>query len=161
MADGEERGRPSARPSGATGLSHVVGRLVGWQDGIGPQVAFEGAQGRTPARTIVPLDAAVVTAAIAEGRDVLLVLDGGRIDAPIIVGLLEPDPRRATPEAAAVEATIDGQRVVVCGKDEIVLQCGLSSITLRRNGRIVIRGVEIESRARGTNKIRGGSVLIN
>lgn len=161
MADGEERGRPSARRSEATGLSHVVGCLVGWQDGVGPQVTFDGAPGPTTARTIVPLDAAATAAAIADARQVLLVFDGGRTDAPIIVGLLEPDPQRATPDATTVDATVDGQRVVVRGNDEIVLQCGLASITLRRNGRIVIRGVEIESRARGTNKVRGGSVLIN
>lgn len=149
-----------ARPDVTAG-SHAVGRLVAWIDGSGPQVTFDGAAGPTVARTIVPLDAATVAAAIAEDRQVLLAFDGGRADAPIIVGLLEPDPRTATPSGPAVDATVDGQRVVVRGTDEIVLQCGLSSITLRRNGRVVIRGVEIETRARGTNKIRGGSVLIN
>lgn len=139
---------------------HAIGMLVAWIDGVGPQVTFDGADGPVVARTIMPLDAATVAAAIAQERQVLLAFDGGRADAPIIVGLLEPGPRTTTP-GHTVDATVDGQRVVVRGTDEIVLQCGLSSITLRRNGRVVIRGVEVETRASGTNKIRGGSVLIN
>jgi hypothetical protein len=56
---------------------------------------------------------------------------------------------------------MDGRRLVLEGLDELVLRCGEASITLRRNGRIVIRGVEVETRAAGSNKIRGGSVQIN
>jgi len=58
-------------------------------------------------------------------------------------------------------ATVDGKRVEVVGQDEVVLRCGDASITLRRNGRVVIRGTYVESHAKGTNRIKGGSVLIN
>ncbi len=58
-------------------------------------------------------------------------------------------------------AEVDGRSVVLEGKDELVLRCGEASITLRRNGRIVIQGVQVETRAAGSNKIRGGSVQIN
>lgn len=174
MADGDERVAAAvvspagalASPSDAlrpraAASSHAIGKLVGWVDGAGPVVAFEGAQGPIAARTIVPLDADVVAQAIAAGREVLLAFDGDRADAPIILGWLEPTTPASTPGGASVDATVDGKRVVIQGSDEIVLQCGLASITLRRNGRVVIRGVEVESRARGTNKVRGGSVLIN
>lgn len=60
-----------------------------------------------------------------------------------------------------LEAIVDGQRVVIDARDEIVLRCGKASITLRRNGRIVIRGTYVETRSAGTNRIRGGSVQIN
>jgi hypothetical protein len=60
-----------------------------------------------------------------------------------------------------LEARIDGQRVVLEARDEIVLMCGEASITLRRNGRIAIRGAQVETRARGVNRIKGGSVSIN
>jgi hypothetical protein len=65
------------------------------------------------------------------------------------------------PAAAQAVARVDGQRVVIEGKDEIELRCGSASIVLRRNGRVVIRGLEVETRARGVNRIRGGSVRIN
>jgi len=45
--------------------------------------------------------------------------------------------------------------------DELVLRCGQASIVLRRNGRVVIRGTYVETRAKGVNRIKGGSVLIN
>ena len=59
------------------------------------------------------------------------------------------------------EATLDGKRVVLEAADEIVLRCGEASITLRRNGRVVIRGTHVESRSRGVNRIKGGAVQIN
>ena len=36
-----------------------------------------------------------------------------------------------------------------------------ASITLRRNGRLVVRGAYVETRAEGVNRIKGGSVKIN
>jgi hypothetical protein len=70
-------------------------------------------------------------------------------------------PEPSAREDVSVDAWVDGQRVVVDAKDEIVLRCGKASITLRRNGRIVIRGTYIETRAEGVNRIKGGSVQIN
>jgi len=54
-----------------------------------------------------------------------------------------------------------GCNAVIEGKDEVVLRCGKASITLRRNGRVVIRGVELETRARGLQRIKGGKIEIN
>jgi uncharacterized protein (DUF2345 family) len=65
------------------------------------------------------------------------------------------------PPPEEVEARVDGKRVVIEGKDEIVLSCGKASITLRRNGKVIIRGVQLESSAAGVNRIKGGSVQIN
>jgi hypothetical protein len=62
---------------------------------------------------------------------------------------------------APIEALVDGKRVVIDAADEIVLRCGKASITLRRNGRIVIRGTYVETRSEGVNRIKGGSVQIN
>lgn len=63
--------------------------------------------------------------------------------------------------ATTLNASADGKRIEIEGKDEVVLRCGEASITLRRNGRIVIRGAYVETRAKGTNRIKGGVVLIN
>jgi hypothetical protein len=67
------------------------------------------------------------------------------------------------PSGAAQEwdAIVDGTRVRISARDEVVIQCGQASITMRRNGRIVIRGTYVETRSAGTNRIRGGQVRVN
>jgi hypothetical protein len=60
-----------------------------------------------------------------------------------------------------IEADVDGRRVRVTAQDEIVLQCGSASVTLRRNGRVLIRGTYVETQSEGTNRIKGGQVRIN
>lgn len=60
-----------------------------------------------------------------------------------------------------MEARVDGKRVVIEGQDEIVLKCGEASITLRRNGKVIVKGTNLESKATGTHRIKGGSVEIN
>ena len=60
-----------------------------------------------------------------------------------------------------VDAKVDGNRVHLEGRDEIVLSCGKASITLRRNGRVIIRGAYVETRSSGTNRIKGASVALN
>ncbi len=68
----------------------------------------------------------------------------------------------ATPSASLPDvAEVDGKRVVIRGHEEVVLQCGEATIILRANGKVIIRGVEIESHARGLNRIKGGGVKVN
>ena len=87
---------------------------------------------------------------------------------PIIVGVVQSDATTLcecdcwTPQADnARNAVIDGRRVELKGAEEVTLACGKASITLTKDGRISLRGVEIVSRASGANKIRGASVSIN
>ncbi len=56
---------------------------------------------------------------------------------------------------------VDGKRVVLEGQEEVVLKCGEASITLTRNGKVVIRGKYLLSRSSGINRILGGSVQVN
>lgn len=154
------------------GLRTRVGRLVEWASGHAPKVDFDGNErGPVAARSIVPLDPTTIAEAITTGRGVLLTFEDGRPDAPIITGLLqdfgeapqiwnEPEPEPET-NLADAEARVDGRRIELEAADEIVLRCGQASITLRRNGRVVIRGTYVESRSRGVNRIKGGSVEIN
>jgi hypothetical protein len=53
------------------------------------------------------------------------------------------------------------ESIVLEAQQEIALRCGQSSLTLRRDGKIVLRGRDVVSRASRRNKIRGGSVDIN
>ena len=77
----------------------------------------------------------------------------------VFIGFLQP--LAGATGQSELEARIDGRRVELEGRDEIVLRCGEASITLRRNGRVVIKGIQVETRAAGVNRIKGGSVSIN
>jgi hypothetical protein len=72
-----------------------------------------------------------------------------------------PAANASAPPPQVIEADVDGRRVRLVAQDEIVLECGQASITLRRNGRIVIRGTYVETHSEGTNRIKGGQVRIN
>lgn len=76
----------------------------------------------------------------------------------------EPDQvefESGSTELDALDMRVDGRRVEIEAADEIVLRCGQASIVLRRNGRVIIRGTYVETRSRGVNRVKGGSVEIN
>jgi hypothetical protein len=132
-----------------------VGTLVRWSETEGPVVDHSSnPHGPIAARTIVPLDAQTVREAIENDQDVLLVFEAERSDRPIIVGLLRAPIHQLTAE-------VDGRHVKIEAKEQITLQCGQGSITLKRDGKIVVRGTQIVTRASGANKIKGASVSIN
>ena len=51
--------------------------------------------------------------------------------------------------------------VVIEADEELLLRVGESSIKISRDGKVVIRGEHVLTRAKGTNRIKGGSVAIN
>jgi len=79
------------------------------------------------------------------------------------VGVTESTERhdRAQTAAQVDDVTIDGKRIVLEGKEEIVLKCGDASITLTKAGKILIRGKYLLNRSEGVNRIMGGSVQVN
>ncbi len=164
----------SAAPALATRLGvlakgSVPGALVVEYDGSGP----------LPARSTVALDETAIAGAIAERRPALLLFENGDARLPIVVGLIQPTagaallgallapaPAAASAPAAKLatppfEARVDGKRVIIEGKDEVTLKCGDALITLRRDGKVILRGAYVETTATGVNRIRGGSVKIN
>lgn len=159
MADG---GDPSKIRAGLDGGESTAGPVVGWlvaYDENGLRIDFpDNPSGPLVALAMQTLDLGAIATAIAQRTPVLLTFEHGRADRPIVLGLLH---NLANTTAVPAVAHIDGKRVVLAAEDEIVLQCGRASITLRRNGRVVIRGVEVETRASGVNRIRGGTVAIN
>jgi hypothetical protein len=146
-----------------------LARIVSVAPG-GVSVEIPGAAGPVTARVTSTLGARQLAHACAENHSAVVVFEGGNSGRPIIVGLVEPagdervevEPSGLVAKGGeALEATLDGKRVVLDAEDEIVLQCGQASITLRRNGRVVIRGTYVETYATGTNRLKGGQVLIN
>jgi hypothetical protein len=167
-----------------------MGWLVG-ADGAGlPRVDFEGnAAGPLVARRTVPLPPELLQGAATHPQRVVLMFENGDPRLPLIVGLeqassatpmldamlSEPDSEptaepesteaasaeAASTELAPVEAHVDGKRVTIEGADEVVLKCGQASITLRRNGKVIIKGTYVETHSTGINRIKGGSVQVN
>jgi hypothetical protein len=137
--------------SGAIGHARVA-TVASADAANGLAVALADASGTAvvPARSVVTVQPTDI------GRDVLIVFEEGDRSRPVIVGILQD---RAV--QASADVVVDGKRVTVTADDELTLKSGKASITLGADGRIVIKGMEIVSRARGTNKVRGSTVLIN
>jgi hypothetical protein len=147
-----------------------AGLCVGWIVRISvdghPLVDFPGnPRGPVEARHIgATLPDGFTTAA---APNVLLAFERGDLSRPIIVGFIGDSLVPAAERAETIirekewSVRVDRKSVVFDAEDEIVLRCGKSSVTLRKDGKIVLKGVEIVSRAVETNKIKGANVLIN
>jgi hypothetical protein len=102
---------------------------------------------------------------IGPGSSVVLLFEEDDSTRPVI---LAPVHDRLISESRAPSlvddlkaAIVDGRRVVLEARQEIVLRCGKGSITLTANGKVVIKGTELVSRSSGANKIKGALVNIN
>ena len=62
---------------------------------------------------------------------------------------------------AQVSVDVDGERMIVSAREQLVLRCGKASITLTRSGKILIDGCYVSSRSTGMNRLKGGSVQLN
>jgi voltage-gated potassium channel Kch len=144
-----------------------IGRVVAFEGGE-TCVDFEGNRaGPVPARVAAGIDDAALEAAAHEQREAVLLFTGGASAQPIVLALL----RSVTPHldtalseplpAGRKVARVDGRRVEIEGHEEVVLRCGKASLTLRRDGKVVLRGVNIVSQADQVHKVRGGKVQIN
>src|SRR5262249_48006043 len=95
-------------------------------------------------------------------RPVLMGLLQATSATPLLDALLaSPSPSPSPASREKRTARVEGKRVVLEGEDEIVVRCGESTITLRRNGAVVVRGAQVESRSSGRNVIRGRKVALN
>jgi len=123
----------------------VIAVLAGFADGV-PLVRV-GAGDGMPARSLVPLSAAVV------GAEVAVMFEAGDPSRPLVLG------RIVGPTGP--EVLCDGERVRVTAAERIELRVGKASIVLEKDGRITIRGSYVTSHASATNRVRGGSVHLN
>jgi hypothetical protein len=152
---------------GPTQPSASLGKLCGLAlpEGVWVEVPCTGV--RAIARVAIECDIGRLQHAIDQEQPAVLTFEDGDRSRPILIGLIAP-PRELPaveephkPSGFEVEADADGYRVHLKAREEIVLQCGDSSISLKRNGRVVIRGAYVETNAATTNRIKGGSVRIN
>jgi len=137
----------------------VIGTLVGvGNNGATPIVMFAGQSGTGGliARSSVDLPPEAI------GREVVLAFDAGDPNRPIIIGLIRRNSVSSLSERPGhVEVDIDGERLLVTAKEQLVLRCGAASITLTKAGKILIQGSYVSSRASGVNRIKGGSIQLN
>jgi hypothetical protein len=118
---------------------------------FGVNGTYQVASGDPAKRTVCDL---LVTA----GEPLLLGLGDAVLVFPIapgrgiILGRIGPTsaPAPETPDELVLEA-----------KSNLSLQCGDGSITIRKDGKILIKGKNLVSLAMETNRIKGGSVSIN
>lgn len=100
---------------------------------------------------------------------VLLVFEDEDMRRPIIMGIIRDtvvptDPiQSATIETNGIQKYLraDGETLIIDAEEVIELRCGKSSITMRKDGKIFVKGVQITNRASGANKIKGSTVQIN
>lgn len=130
--------------------------------------------GRTPLVTLsAPDDVVALRARSAVdlhgahvGREVVIALDGGDRNKPIVLALLrgaDPMPSGEAPASSTDrwQLRVDGERCILSARHELVLECGKARLILRADGRAELRGETILTEATHANKVRGGSVQLN
>ena len=120
-------------------------------------------------------------------RQVALLFNQGDLSQPIVIGLIhsplqamldnfqQDQQAPSKQELPAIDdnrvelaahldtddVCVDGKRLTFEAKDEMVFKCGESSITLTKEGKVLIRGKYLLNRSSGVNRIMGGSVQVN
>ena len=136
----------------------VIGILVGFTADGQPLVAYGENPKEVPviAQTTVPLENDLI------GKKMALLFTGGDPRQPIIIGPLLSNNQIAEHEKTSEsELVIDGKHLLLTAENELTLTCGEASITLKKNGKILLTGTNLLSRAKFANRIKGGSVQIN
>ena len=138
----------------------VVGNLVAFAESGSAAVVFTSASTCGPvhgeARSTVELNEHHL------GGPVVLVFEDGDECRPIIIGVIrQPTARSDAKTQPTVQLDVDRDRLTVTATDQLVLRCGKASLSMTKEGKVVIYGTYISSRSTGAHRIKGGSVEIN
>lgn len=147
--------QPTAAAAPAMAVSTLtLGELLEIRQGR-PVVRYAGG----PAAGLI---ARVLGAVVTPGQvlpalpcSAMLLLEDGDPLKPVLVGLVY--------DQLPVPGTLvlDMERIVLQGHREVQLRCGQASVTMRADGKLVVKGTELVSQASATNKIRGATVQLN
>lgn len=153
----------------------VIGEITGIDSQGQPLVTYPNNPSAQPQTALSTIG---ITAAL-NGRKVALLFAKGDPRSPVIMGIIHNPLQElivayATHEKVQAETktsdekplkvddlTVDGRRIVLEGREEVVIKCGEASITLTKAGKILIHGNYVLSRSSGVNRIMGGSVQVN
>ncbi len=137
----------------------VTGTLLGFKNGGStPLVIYpnQPRSGALAARAILDLHAAHI------GKAVVMQFEAGNPMQPIVIGLLREGEGWPLPEQPGrIEVDVDGERLTIGAKRQLVLRCGKASITLTNAGKVLIQGTYVSTRSSGVMRIKGGSVQLN
>lgn len=81
-----------------------------------------------------------------------------------VLGLIQkylPEDEKSYGEPMAATFQKDVQEITFNADEKIELRCGKSSLTMNKDGKIVLKGSHLLSRSSGPNRIKGASVNIN
>jgi len=151
--------RPTTATDGEVLAGVVIGELLAMADeGRTPLVTFAG----TPEGKAIAARSVVDLHGVHIGRRVVLIFEGGDRQRPIVLGILRgADGWPLEEKPAQVDVDVDGERLVVTAREQLVLRCGLASITLTKAGKVLIEGSYVSSWSLGVNRLKGGAVQIN
>ena len=137
----------TAEPDAAPVQGLVPARLTDVDDeSVTVRFRLDGTDHTTRARALCALDAGDV------GAEVVLQFERGDLRRPFVLGVVDPRAHADAPAAGRQVVEADG---------ELEMRCGKASLTLREDGKIVLRGTHVVSRASAVNRIKGGAVHIN
>jgi len=157
----------------------ILGILISIDPLGQPLVDFPLNPNKSPITAITTL----VLKAHHVSRQVALLFNKADLSQPIVIGLIH-SPLQAMLDnfqqnqestsnikeskqvelAANLDAdnvSVDGKTITFEAKDKMVFKCGQSSITLTKEGKVLIRGKYLLNRSSGVNRIMGGSVQVN
>jgi len=132
-------------------IEHLDADGVAW-------VTHPGVWEPVPARVVV--SGPWVAPRLVARTTVLLLLQDDH--GPVILGHIRELGQLC--ESASVQTTTTNagqQNVLIEAHESLTLRCGASSLTMRKDGRVVLKGSRLLSRASQGNKIKGASVNIN
>jgi|SRR5579863_5393043 len=98
---------------------------------------------------------------LSPGDAVLYAYD--EVGSGYVLGLIQkyvPETGRVT-GTSTTDCTLEKREIKLVAGERIELRCGNGSVIIRKDGKIILRGEEVVSRARGVNKIKGAAVQIN
>lgn len=79
----------------------------------------------------------------------------------VLIGQLYPSVPLEPTGAEGAEVVLAGDRVRIEAATELILKAGACTVRLDARGKLVSTAEQIVSRARGANKVQGGSVQLN
>jgi hypothetical protein len=77
------------------------------------------------------------------------------------IGSSRAEPQPASTSEAEAPASVNPEVLVLEATRELTLRVGDGSITIRADGKILIKGTDLVSHAKRMNRIKGGAVSIN
>jgi hypothetical protein len=137
---------------GYAGEAVIASKLTVLCGRVGDRLLVEDPErGIIEARTTVRLTHKALAAAIEARRQAVVVMCG---ELAVVTGLLEPLPSHSVSECEQEELVLNSPKGVL-------LRCGEASIQLTPDGRVLVRGKDVLTRARRRNHVVGAAVRLN